>query len=468
MQRKDRPIMQYYGTAYDNVNREDTFVDLAITTGKEVDEKWQHSDRNYHMEQTYDQKESISMENIMSIEDQYVCIRGIAGIGKSTLVDTMVLKWSTNKMFNGDENTPKIDFLFRVNCSKLNMLPLNDFVSCEDLLKSLFPPLRNFSMEDFNSLGGRTLLIIDGIDELTDVDKLPNLTALDSSNIHPMVKCLHDLISPSSDTLPKKKVMIVGRPQVCNSIKKMIERCQNVKIVEICGFSETGVDTYINRTFAEDGTLAEKVRSTVVESENLQVMSHIPVYLWIICGLFREDVSIQSPKTCTELYIYSCLVFLRKHYKEMILQEKTLTDMCMDRRLLLLVSKIASMSFETYSANKVIFKDTDVADLSSIEQTGFIQKAQCGEHGYLYQFHHLTFQEFFCALHIFLTHKNTKYNYDNFQSLLPILAGLEGIARSSGLLHLFVENIYDVVNNEKPVLISIMDYFDKLPNIRNR
>ena len=45
------------------------------------------------------------------------------------------------------------------------------------------------------------------------------------------------------------------------------------------------------------------------------MMTRIPVYLWIMCGLFSEDVEIETPETTTELMIYTCLIFLREHTK---------------------------------------------------------------------------------------------------------------------------------------------------------
>ena len=44
-------------------------------------------------------------------------------------------------------------------------------------------------------------------------------------------------------------------------------------------------------------------------------MARLPAYLWTICSLYQEDISIETPKTSTELLMWQLTMFLHKHYR---------------------------------------------------------------------------------------------------------------------------------------------------------
>ena len=111
-----RHILNKSGCEYDYLKRADGYVDLAIYHGYKVEEMWMESDREYHMRQAHLQREYITLENILEESDTAVIVRGIAGIGKSTLFQNYILQWAYEDILNGKDGMPRIDFLFYFNC----------------------------------------------------------------------------------------------------------------------------------------------------------------------------------------------------------------------------------------------------------------------------------------------------------------------------------------------------------------
>ena len=71
----------------------------------------------------YLKQESISLDKLWEPTDQVVMVRGVAGIGKSTMINRYVLKWAKEEILTGSRSKEKIDFLFFLECRELNTKP---------------------------------------------------------------------------------------------------------------------------------------------------------------------------------------------------------------------------------------------------------------------------------------------------------------------------------------------------------
>ena len=121
------------------MSMEHDYVDLAVLTGQQVDKEWKNSDRETMMDMKHLQIQSIDIDDLCKPTDQCVVIRGVAGIGKSTLLKRYVLKWAKGEILTGKGEDGKIDFLFFFECRELNTCLLYTSPSPRDATLSRMP-----------------------------------------------------------------------------------------------------------------------------------------------------------------------------------------------------------------------------------------------------------------------------------------------------------------------------------------
>ena len=109
-------------TELDSNTIKEAYVDLAVITGKEVDEKFLNSNRNYHLQQIHLKKRSVRLKDLLNKEDRCAIVSGVPGIGKSSLVKKIVLEWQERRLLRGENKNPNIRFLFPILCRELNAM----------------------------------------------------------------------------------------------------------------------------------------------------------------------------------------------------------------------------------------------------------------------------------------------------------------------------------------------------------
>ena len=178
---------------------------------------------------------------------------------------------------------------------------------------------------------------------------------------------------------------------------------QAMKSIEVCGFNQNKTIEYIERFFKNDLIRAEKIKE-IVKRPIIRTLSTVPVFLWIICLLYCEDFE-DEITSVTELYTYALFTFLKKHLRGCkTLEKQSLCKLIKTKEFGEIVFSLAKLSCKMYMEHKVIFTDDDIKDIKCsipLEQTGFITKYSVGRFGQeTYQFKHLAFQEYLCALYI--------------------------------------------------------------------
>ena len=81
-----------------SLSREEAYIDLAVISSASVDKEWSNSDRQTLMEQRYLEFKSIKMGDILKETDQLVVVRGVAGVGKSSYIQMLTLKWAKGEI----------------------------------------------------------------------------------------------------------------------------------------------------------------------------------------------------------------------------------------------------------------------------------------------------------------------------------------------------------------------------------
>ncbi|XP_048866374.1 NACHT, LRR and PYD domains-containing protein 3-like isoform X2 [Brienomyrus brachyistius] len=343
-----------------------------------------------------------------------VLTKGVAGIGKTVSVQKFILDWADGKA-NQD-----IHFIFALPFRNLNLLE-GEF-SLIELLHHFDQELKSFqSTELFRC---KVLIIFDGLDEcrlllnfknnksFSDVTKKTSLDVL-----------LTNLIK--GNLLPSALLWITSRPAATSQIP--LEYIDQV--TEIRGFSDAQKEEYFKKRF-NDESLAERIIRHMKSSRSLFIMCHIPVFCCISAtvleSLFSKTDIGEIPKTFTEMYTHFLIFQTSLKHSKYVLQTpvtekrtswfRKLKDGWGERNetnhIKCFLLKLGKLAFHNLQKSNIIFyeKDLEQSDLDVRETSvysGVCTEVFKEEYG-LYQtkvycFVHLSIQEYFAALYVFLS-----------------------------------------------------------------
>ena len=359
-------------------------------------------------------------------DDELIVIRDVAGIGKSTLIDMFTFKWAKKELRCQD-----FAFVFKFTCREINEIA-EEVNNLENLFKRMFPDVFDLvSLQDLSGVSERILIIVDGLDELKDIYQMDG--ANQSTNQEAYLRVIFDLINTKCNKMFKNhKTFACGRPKACEFVKRQLSQTCKIKTIEVCGFNPDNIQKYIVNFFHKDQVKAEKVKDTIESSPNLKVMSSVPVFLWVICSVYNENLIDRQINTNTELYFYTCLIFLRNHLQTSSNNYSNLIDVVNDKTIIEVVYSLMVLSVKTYMQNQVIFTDKDIEEVKCpvhLEQTGFIVKYSRGNTDESkYQFRHLILQEFLCAMYLCVTKNISRYRSNReLSSCKPTIHGIHRI-----------------------------------------
>ena len=458
----DQPLAQNEA-GINTLSREDAYVDLAVLSARKVDLEWSNSDRKALLEMKHIQSEGIAINDIWEPDDQLVIVRGVAGIGKSTLIKRYVLKWARDEILAGENNkNDKVNFLFFFECRELNTM--KDLKTFQELLKSKYPEIyKLITMEDLQNIAGQIMIIIDGLDELEGI-YIDNASEVQQRQelSNAKTELVRNMINPKSLAVLKgHKTIACGRQKACDIVKEnLLVKNIKIKSVEVCGFSTAKALEYIDLFFKHDPEKCVKVKQ-LMKKQNIRVLSNVPVFLWIICLLYSQDSCEYGIviDTVTELYVYALIAFLKNHIRGCsdIFDNKNLFELVATREFGNIVISLAKLSVETYMNNKMVFTDEDIHGSIDcpihLEQTGFIVKYQTGKFtADTYQFRHLVFQEFLCALYLCLIKDVSKYQTNReLSSCTPTIMGIDSLLKenSNKMFISFYQNLTAIHNKTR-------------------
>ena len=265
-----------------------------------------------------------------------------------------------------------------------------------------------------------------------------------------LLNSLHELISPSSQLLKNKYVLVLGRPWATEIVLNTFSVLIKPKLVEITGFSSENVAKYLDNYFHYHKQEREAVKLEIDESEFLKAISAIPVYLSVIANIFKSEKSVKELNTNTKLSTALFLIYLREHTTKFV--SKKLSDIANETDVKKLLIDLSRFSYESLDVNKLVFDEDDFTDKGSldlVQESGIIERTSSGEDGDIFQFVHLTLQEYFAAMHMSITNMKLDdiLQKPHMISCLPILAGLEGLllphADAPKYMKKLLTNIYD-------------------------
>uniref|UniRef100_A0A8C6WYY3 Uncharacterized protein n=1 Tax=Neogobius melanostomus TaxID=47308 RepID=A0A8C6WYY3_9GOBI len=398
------------GTANENskVSLNSIYTELYITEGGRGAVNQEHEIRQIEAltKSNVSDEKSVHCSNLFEPQSgnehpiRTVLTRGVAGIGKTMATNKFTLDWAENKT-----NT-NFDFVFPLSLRELNLMR-DRKLSFEELLSRFFPDIKGLGI--LANRKWRTLIILDGLDE--------SRINLDFQNCEIMsdVKepnCLGVLLVNliRGRLLPVCSIWITSRPAASIQIPgEFIDL-----VTEIRGFNNPQKEEYFKRRIPNK-TIADKIISHIKSCRSLYIMCYIPVFCWMAANVLVNDNDIKElPKTVTQMYVHFLALFIDKMKQRLQRSKAGISDSM--RANLIALGKLA---FSGLQKGNLVFYESDLrlhgidgeqeSMFSGIYTEIFNNKtALSGEK--MFCFVHLSVQEFFAALYVYLTFHNDNIN----------------------------------------------------------
>ncbi|XP_061245150.1 NACHT, LRR and PYD domains-containing protein 12 [Bos javanicus] len=316
-----------------------------------------------------------------------VVLQGAAGMGKSMLAHKVMLDWADGKLFQN-----RFDYVCYINCREMNRGTAE--LSVRDLLASCWPePCA--PLQELVRVPERLLVIMDGFDELRPSFHEPQGPwCLCWEKKAPAEVLLGSLIRKK--LLPELSLLITTRPTALAKLQRSLEHPRHVAIL---GFSEAERKEYFHRYF-HDREQASQVFSFVRDDEPLFTLCFVPMVCWVVCTCLKQQLEgggllRRRSRTTTAVYLLYLLSLMQPKPGTPTLPSPP------NRR------GLCALAAHGLWEQKILFVERDLrehgldaADVSSFLNMNIFQKDIICET--LYSFIHLSFQEFFAAMHYVL------------------------------------------------------------------
>ncbi|XP_042202643.1 NACHT, LRR and PYD domains-containing protein 3-like, partial [Callorhinchus milii] len=339
-------------------------------------------------------------------------VGGVAGIGKTTLVQKMVHDWATGKIY------PQFHFVFHFTFRELNVI--RGRINLRDLILNSYPYLSSV-IDQLWKEPGKLLFIFDGLDEFKDridfTDTQRNTEAqyhcLDPHfwcEVSDIVRCL-----VQRKVLPGCSVLITTRP---TALQSLLQPEINL-FAEIQGFLAEERKEYFQKFF-EDVEIAVMAFTYVEANPILYTMCYNPSYCGILCSSLecfftqKKGKERPFPKTITQLYVNHIYNILTNHGREIENPREVLRK---TGEMALLGVRERTIVFSSQHFRAVQLEPCQFLSGFMME----LLEKDSSAHNMVYTFHHLTIQEFVAALAQFLTPYILMPTHTTPPNLTPLL-----------------------------------------------
>ena len=445
-------------------DRVSAFVDLVVSNSGEM---YNGSDRLFHLNSSKMSHGTLPTFKIFAKDDEIVLVKGVAGIGKSSLLYYLATKWSHECIWNdpSDDTVSNFDFVYIFNFRELNTM--THIGSLEELLTQQYPDVfKHVSFNEIKSVGRKILIILDGADEFGYMDEIFQFQS--GAEVKTNISITVYEILNSKRTGLYHNLLVSSRPETVKDLKKVFSQ-NNVKAkeLELRGFNETNIDLYIEKQFHGNEEILSALRRTLKDSANIRAMAAIPFYLSIICILYKDIPGISPPRTVTELYTWALILFVRNHLRrrrnlkyDFNFSKLDVHEIICNYDIQQTLKAVFHLAYTSLCDNRIIFKEEELTDINSelLISTGLLNKFYARGFEVKYQFRHLSMHEFLAAVYIF--DKDIKrvevLRNKRLQGCLSMVAGLEGAycSDSTNFVKCFVDEFFGKGNKINLTLIS--------------
>ncbi|XP_059496747.1 NLR family CARD domain-containing protein 3-like isoform X2 [Stegostoma tigrinum] len=353
-----------------------------------------------------------------------ILTKGLAGIGKTICVHKFVYDWSSGSA------ALDFDFLLMFPIRELNLLPESKLSICQ-LVQRYYPHIEDTAalLKDPDI---KCLFIFDGLDEsrlCLDFKKSPEYADIEyAMKLHVL---LVNLIK--GNVLSHASVWITARPAAARQIPAAyIDR-----LTEIQGFRDEDKVEYFHKKCKGK---ADMILSNVMRQPSLFAMCYVPAFCWILATVLQHgmksysetEIQQYTPRTITEVYSNFLLVMIMYHQDKQshgVTEREKIIDLLQAKRPVIL--SLGRLAFHCLKVQKLVFCQKDLesfrVDLSLLCD-GFckeilLQDEPVFQHK-AYAFIHLTMQEYFAALYVFLQHHMGQHPNPLAKGLMTKVRGL--------------------------------------------
>ena len=358
--------------------------------------------------------------------EQVVLVEGAPGVGKSTFAWEYCRRWERGEI----AEQYQLVLLLRLRDERMSKAKtLRDLIhhSSEDVCQAVVTYMEG-------SHGSKTLILLEGFDELPDTCRTPQSVFL-------RLIC--------GELLPLATVMVTSRPWATGMFLKHYKH-RLFQHIEILGFTNEQISQYIESILPENK--AEDLKSYMKTHPQIRGCMYIPLNCAIVVTVYQERQAsgCPLPTTLTELYTALAQILLVRHLyghpelgkgSQHIKVFKDLTVSCDVQRTFTELCKLAYNGIVGKSDQvQLIFKESDLpADfdnlgfMDSITEL-YVTRGTVSSHNFL----HLTFQEFFAAVHISTMSPEEQLQHfqrredGRLKEVLRFLAGITKLSYFSG------------------------------------
>ncbi|XP_033989115.1 uncharacterized protein LOC117484789 isoform X3 [Trematomus bernacchii] len=298
-------------------------------------------------------KADISPSDLLKT-DKNILLVGKSGIGKTALTHEILKLWT-------EKDDKELNYMFYFDMRKISNVK-----SLEDLLFNEFSEPdegKDEVLQDIKNNSDNVTLIFDGITDLSSpvVQKLVN-----------------------KDWLQDSKVVLTCRPADEDHLLS-----EDFLRVEVKGFSEQTIKTYISRMLRER---KERVLSNV----ELLTLCHVPMYALMVAACFSFETSEDFQKPCciTDIYINIFRFCLERNSSTKYIHLDAFIES--KSKEILSLAEVAFCATEGKTVNLTLRPSGDSCVLSLLKSLAI--KVAPTERITTYAFLHYTMQEFFAAL----------------------------------------------------------------------
>uniref|UniRef100_A0A3P9IAA8 NACHT domain-containing protein n=1 Tax=Oryzias latipes TaxID=8090 RepID=A0A3P9IAA8_ORYLA len=447
------------------------YNDLYITEGLREEVHTQHEVKQL---EPISRNNSLHNAPIMSqdifkaLTDQHGSIRvvltiGIAGIGKTLLVQKFTLDWA-----EGLENQD-ISAVVPLSFREMNLIR-DEQHSLLTLIQRFHPTFQKIPAEQLSVC--KLLFIFDGLDEsrlsldFNNSQVVSDVTQKSSINV-----LLTNLIQ--GRLLPSALVWITSRPAAANQIPPS---CVS-RVTEVQGFTDSQKEEYFRRRFSDED-LSSRIISHIKASKSLYIICGVPIFCWITAVVLENMLTTEKrkelPTTMTDMYSHFLMVQTKrkknKYQQEHEENPQELTEADMEVLL-----KLGRLAFEHLDKGNIMFYQEDLEQCGLDVTEASLYSGVCTEifrreceifQKTVYCFVHLSVQEFLAAVV-----ENLLKNETNISTLDEFLSRImkKSLQSQTGHLDLFVRFLHGLsVESNQRLLGSLLGQTENSPEIIQR
>ena len=358
------------------VNVDDFAVKLKISKARHAAVTFRDETRRHFENLKCMTDKDIELNELLNHNKRIVLVNGIAAIGKSVLMKKLVFKWANKEIYE------QFKLCIIMECSEINSFVankgagLNKHELFHEFLKTKF---------EFDLKGGvSTLIVLDGVDELLDINADESL--------------IWQLLDVKITTYAMAKIILTGRPHVQGKLHRIDKDTGGMERFEIQGLNDEQIKDYINKNTSCQEDI-ENINRTIDSSKQFTQIISVPGFLNMLsCVAILSDG--ETLKNDAEIYVWMLYVLLKQH-----VQKKGTIQTCSEifKEYSREIWVLCEICHQLMSENKIIFEGDVKSLLKYGKGTEFIEVFLAdisNFHTKKYQFKHLTIIEFLSAVHI--------------------------------------------------------------------